>query len=430
MKPSKIVLAVLNLLLGAFLAFGLLFLLERLLRQPWAWYSRVVPCWPILLCWAFGLAGRRLEALRIPLLAAALVAAALVMGLCLRDFGFWEIAFRFLALVPGAGLYMVGLRGDEPFPPRFAVGGLLVYLLEVLRHGAEPGAAALCWCGLAALLLSLYSFNAASVTAGVHNVKGGETMSLPAGIRGKNLALLTGFLLICIFIANIGFLRSGASAVWQFIWGGISAALKWIAGLGTTSEYAPPPSAEPTEPQHTFDMTQVAEDGSGIFVTIYGVFWGIVCVLFFLMAYGLAREGKNGSALRRLTDALRRLMRTRQVLEYEDDVEQADLKTIVKKQREAMRRFWKKVTVRRRKFADMQDDRSRVRYAYRALIRSRYGEDWTPGTTPAELGRMQGKDALRDLTETYNRVRYDPDKPIPPDSGDLAARAVKEMGAR
>ena len=42
MKPGKIILAVLNLLLGAFLAFGLLFLLERLLRQPWAWYSRVV----------------------------------------------------------------------------------------------------------------------------------------------------------------------------------------------------------------------------------------------------------------------------------------------------------------------------------------------------------------------------------------------------
>ena len=78
----------------------------------------------------------------------------------------------------------------------------------------------------------------------------------------------------------------------------------------------------------------------------------------------------------------------------------------------------------------MQDDRSRVRYAYRALIRSRYGEDWTPGTTPAELGKMQKKDTLRDLTETYNRVRYDPDKPLPPDCGEQAARAVKEMGAR
>ncbi len=430
MKPGKIILAVLNLLLGAFLAFGLLFLLERLLRQPWAWYSRVVHCWPILLCWAVGLVGRRLENLRIPLLGAALVLAALVMGLLMRSFAFWEIAFRFLALAPGAGLYLVGLRGDEPFPPRFAVAGLLVYFLEVLRHGSEPEAAALCWCGLAALLLSLYSFNAASVTAGVHNVKGGETMSLPAGIRVKNLALLTGFLLICIFVANIGFLRNGASAVWQFLWGGISAALKWIAGLGTTSTSAPPPSVEPTEPEQTVNIGEMVPDGSGTFVTIYGIFWGVVCVIFFLLAYGLAREGKNGSALRRLSDALRKLMRTRQVLEYEDDVEQADLKTIVKKQRDAVRRFWKRVTVRRRRFSDMQDDRSRVRYAYRALIRSRYGEDWTPGTTPAELGKMQKKDTLRDLTETYNRVRYDPDKPLPPDCGEQAARAVKEMGAR
>ena len=101
-----------------------------------------------------------------------------------------------------------------------------------------------------------------------------------------------------------------------------------------------------------------------------------------------------------------------------------------KKQREAVRRFWKKVTVRRRKFSDMQDDRSRVRYAYRALIRSKYGEDWSPDLTPSELGRQQNRETLRQLTETYNLVRYDPDKPVPPDYGEQAARAVREMGSR
>ena len=429
MKLSRIILAFLNLLLGAFLAFGLLFFLERLLRQPWAWYSQLVSCWPILLCWAVGLAARRLESLRIPLLAAALVLAAVVMGLLLRSWSFWSAAYRFLALIPGAGLYLVGLKGDEPFPPRFAVAGMLIYLLEVLRHGSAPEAAPLCWCGLFALLLTLYSFNTASVTAGVHNVKGGETMSLPAGIRGKNLALLTGFLLICIFVANIGFLRAGAAAVWQFIWGGVTAFFKWITNLGTTSTSGPAPTEYVPDVQ-TMHPIELEEEGSGVFITIYGIFWGIVCVLFFLLAYGLARESKNGGALRRLTDALRRLMRTRQVLEYEDDVEQADLKTIVKKQREAVRRFWKKVTVRRRRFSDMQDDESRVRYAYRALIRSKYGEDWSPGTTPSELGRMQERDTLRQLTDTYNQVRYDPDKPIPPDFGEQAARAVREMGSR
>ena len=111
-------------------------------------------------------------------------------------------------------------------------------------------------------------------------------------------------------------------------------------------------------------------------------------------------------------------------------MEQADLKTIVKKQREAARRLWKRVTVRRKKFSDMPDDRSRVRYAYRALIRSKYGEDWTPGTTPTELGQQQSRETLRRLTDTYNLVRYDPDKPVPPDFGEQAARAVREMGSR
>ncbi len=429
MKISKCILAFLNLVLGAALSFGVLFLIERLMRQDWSWYSRVLACWPILLCWAVGLVGRKLESLRIPLLGAALLLAAVVMGLLLRSFGFWEIAYRVLALVPGAGLYLVGLKGDEPFPPRFAVAGMLVYLLEVLRHGSDPQGTALCWCGLIALILTLYSFNTASVTAGVHNVKGGETMSLPSGIRGKNLALLTGFLLICLFVANIGFLRAGAAAVWQFIWGGISAFLKWITNLGTTSTSGPAPTEYVPEVQ-TMHPIEIEEEGSGVFVTIYGIFWGLICVIFFLLAYGMAREGKNGGALRRLTDALRKLMRTRQVLEYEDDVEQADLKTIVKKQRDAVRKLWKRVTVRRRRFSDMQDDRSRVRYAYRALIRSRYGEDWSPDTTPSELGQMQNRDTLRQLTDTYNLVRYDPDKPVPPDFGEQAARAVREMGSR
>ena len=429
MKLSRIILAVLNLLLGAFLAFGLLFFIERLLRQPWAYYSHVLACWPILLCWAVGLAARRLESLRIPLLGAALVLAAVVMGLLLRSWSFWEVAYRVLALVPGAGLYLVGLKGDEPFPPRFAVAGMLIYLLEVLRHGGEPEAAALCWCGLFALLLTLYSFNTASVTAGVHNVKGGETMSLPAGIRWKNLILLTGFLLICFFIANIGFLRTAASAVWQFLWGGVTAFFKWITNLGTTSTSGPAPTEYVPE-QQTMHPIEIEGEHAPVFVTIYGVFWGVICVIFFLLAYGFARESKGGGVLRRISDALRKLMRTRQVLEYEDDVEQADLKTIVKKQREAARRAWKKLTVRRRKFADMKDDESRVRYAYRALIRSKYGEDWSPNMTPAELGSIQQKDTLRQLTEEYNQVRYDPDKPIPPDYGERAARAVKEMGAR
>ena len=67
MKISRGILAFLNLVLGAMLAFGVLFLIERLMRQNWVWYSRVLACWPILLCWAVGLAARRLESLRIPL---------------------------------------------------------------------------------------------------------------------------------------------------------------------------------------------------------------------------------------------------------------------------------------------------------------------------------------------------------------------------
>jgi hypothetical protein len=430
MRLSKWLLCFLNFLLAGLMAFGVLFLIERLLRQPWDWYSRVLACWPILLCWPVGLAARRLEGLRLALLPAALVLSAVLMVLRMPSAAFPEILCRVLALAPAAALFLVGLKGDEPFPPRIAVAGLLVYLLECLRHGGDPRGAVLCWCGLAALLLSLYSFNSASVTAGVHNVKGGETMSLPSGIRTKNLVLLTFFLCLCLCVANLGFLRSAASAVWQFIWGGISAALKWITSLGTTSKYVAPPSDTP-EPEHTVNIGEMVPDGNGTFVTIYGIFWCVVCVLFFLLAYGFAREGKGGGALKKLSDALRRLLRTKQVLEYEDEVERTeDLRTIAKKRVQSVRKALRRVRIRRKRFGDMPDDRSRVRYAYRALLRSRYAEDWRPSLTPTELGDMQKRDTLRRLTETYNQVRYDPDKPVPPEFGLQAAQAVKDMGQR
>ena len=118
MKISRGILAFLNLVLGAMLAFGVLFLIERLMRQNWVWYSRVLACWPILLCWAVGLAARRLESLRIPLLAAALVLAAVVMGLFLRSFGFSPF---FLALRIAKALMPAMIKARTKNAPGLAV---------------------------------------------------------------------------------------------------------------------------------------------------------------------------------------------------------------------------------------------------------------------------------------------------------------------
>ena len=49
MKGEKIAVRVMNLLLSAFFAFGILVFLEQFSRTGWAWYSRSLRCWPILL---------------------------------------------------------------------------------------------------------------------------------------------------------------------------------------------------------------------------------------------------------------------------------------------------------------------------------------------------------------------------------------------
>ena len=79
MKGEKIAVRVMNLLLSAFFAFGILVFLEQFSRTGWAWYSRSLRCWPILLCFAVGIVGRLTPKWKYPLLGASVLVALGIM---------------------------------------------------------------------------------------------------------------------------------------------------------------------------------------------------------------------------------------------------------------------------------------------------------------------------------------------------------------
>ena len=430
MKKEKYILCFINFLQAASLAFGVLVAVERIFRADWAFYSHALCCWPLLLCFVGGVLGRSFERFRYILLPVfALISAALLFVFAPARDGL-SIVFLLPALALGVLLYFVGLRGDEPFSGKLAVASLIVYLFVCIRFRALPEIVPLCRLALVSFLLTLYSFNSSGLYEGVHNVKGGETMAIPSGIRGKNLLLLTGFLIICLILGSFGFLRNAVSGVFQVLWGGVAAFVRWL-GDREMSSSTPPPMTPTPPPEKTFDMSVVGEAGSGIFVTVYGVLLCVGCVLFFLFAYLASQEAKRGGGLRRLSDALKRLFKTKKILEYDDDVEKlTDLKTLLKQRREKLRKAVKKLTAKQKHYADMPDDRSRVRYLYRALLRSRYGEGWTPATTPKELGAEQKNDRLRRLTAQYSQVRYDPEADIPPEFTADAAEILRELRSK
>lgn len=436
MKLEKPVMWLINLLLSAFFAFGILAFLEQLLRGGWGWYVRSLQCWPVLLCFLLGLLGRQLPALKYVLLPVGCAAACVIMAILFGSYGFLDIVYLIIATAVAGAMYFLGLRGEEAFPSQIAIASIIVYVVACLyfylgdyrQQDYEP----LCWCALVAFILSMYSFNAASLYTGVHNAKGGETMAIPSGIRGKNLLLLTGFLVVAMLIGNLGVLHRFLNGAWQWAMHGVAMFINFLANL-QGDDSGPPTAATPTptDERSSFDIVQLENDGDGTFVMVYGILLLIICVVFVLLAYGFAKEGRRGGGLRRLSEALRNMFKTRQILEYEDDVERlTDLKTLLKERRQKLRKRIEKLRRRPQRMEDMPNDRMRVRFAYKSLLQSRRVGGWTPSATPAEVGAALETESLRTLTEHYNAARYDLEREVPPEFADQARTALRDMGKR
>ena len=436
MKAERIVIRIMNLLLSAFFAFGILVFLEQFSRTGWAWYSRSLRCWPILLCFLVGMVGRLVPRWKYPLLGASVLVALGIMVPFWPAFSGLDIAYLVCAAIMGGVLFILGHRGEEPFPAKVAVASLLVYLAACLYfflgdyelRDFQP----LCWCGLAAFCLSLYSFNGASLYIGVHNAKGGESMAIPSGIRGRNLVLLTVFLIAAVLIGSLGFLHRFLSGAGMWLVSIFAGFIRFMAGLGGGSGMMKPSSATP-EPEETEGpgLAGIVEDGDPTFVVFYAILLCVCAVIFFLLAYGFIKEGKNGGAGHRFADWVRGLFRTKEILEYEDDVERtADLRDVLAEGGRKARKWIRKLREKPERFEDMPDDRYRLRFAYKALLKSGRVAGWIPSATPKEVGGKMQTQALKDMTEAYCAARYDLERDVTPEQAAAAKAAMQAQQKR
>ena len=96
------------------------------------------------------------------------------------------------------------------------------------------------------------------------------------------------------------------------------------------------------------------------------------------------------------------------LLEYEDDVERTgDLREALKERAEQARKWVKKLGERPERYEDMPDERMRLRFVYKALLKSGRVEGWRSSSTPREVGAALETPALKKLTEAYAGARYD-----------------------
>lgn len=408
MKADKLGMWLINLLMSAALAFSILVLMEQLPGMGWAWYSRSVCGLPVLICFVAGLIAREVKTLRYVLLPISALGAAAIVWLLFPAHGTVDIIFIVLCVFLGAGIFFIGLRGDLPFPPKVALAAIVLFIFDCayfyLNTGLVKEIMPVTYCTLATFLLSLYSFNTNSLHNGLHNVKGGTVMAVPAGLRSRNILMLSVFVIIAVPLASMGFLHRGLSAGFGFLFRVIWAIMKALSPGGGDS------GMQPQAPQESAELpeTDVALDPGtpdGWFVPLFIIIVLILGLIGAIIVFVPKPDGRGGRG--GLSELMKKLFKVRQVEAYEDSVERLlDLKGLLKKSRDSVKNFIDKLTAVPEKYEDMPDNRMKVRFAYKYLLKSSRVNQRAVYYTPRELSDQLGISEVRQLAEAYNTARY------------------------
>jgi hypothetical protein len=94
------------------------------------------------------------------------------------------------------------------------------------------------------------------------------------------------------------------------------------------------------------------------------------------------------------------------------------------------RKWLNKLREKPERFEDMPDDRYRIRFAYKALLKSGRVAGWIPSATPKEVGGKMHTQALVDMTEAYCAARYDLQRDVTPEQAATAKAAIQALQRR
>lgn len=332
-------------------------------------------------------------------------------------------------------LFLLGWSRKEAWPSALGLpaAGFSLLTCGILswrgRSAAFPGL-----CAVLVIVIWLLDMHREGMETGLHNAPGETPMPYPRGLRWKNWLLIILFLGLSLGLAAVPFLQDGADWLWESAVSGTKDLTSDMAAKlrekidqppAETPSPTPSPSPSPTpEPEPEEDLP---EEGIPP-VLRYG--WIIAAILLIAALLYLWRKGgKTGFSLRKLGERLKRLFReSGQDVPYVDEVEiTRPWKSLTTQVKENVITRVRKARRKRIRLEDLPDDRMRIRYVYRELVRSPAGVKLNPAMTPTEVGAAYGSEPIRDLAEAYNIVRYAPATEVSRDAGSIAAAAMKEL---
>lgn len=340
-----------------------------------------------------------------------------------------------LLVIDAVLLFILGWSRNEAWPSALglpAVGFSLLTCAILSWQGkasAFPGL-----CTVLVMVIWLLDRHQEGMEAGLHNAPGEVPMPYPRGIRWKNWLLITLFLGLSLGLAAVPFLQDGADRLWETAVSGTkeltssaAAKLREKADQPPAETPAPSPSPSPSPTPEPEPEEGVPEEGIPPALR-YG--WVVVATLLIAALLYLWRKGgKTGFSLRKLGERLKRLfLESGQDVPYVDEVEKIrPWKSLTDPAIESVITRIRKARRKRIRLSDLPDDRQRIRYVYRELIRNPAGVTLSPAMTPSEVGLAYQSEPIRELVTEYNIVRYSPQAEASQDAGSIAVSAMKEL---
>jgi len=341
-------------------------------------------------------------------------------------------AIRLLA----AGGFLFALRGrrlaytprEAYFQPAASAGGLFSYLLLPvfirLQPALEPYRGLLSAAGIAALGMFFLRLSRMNLL----NANQQRDSRAAASLVWRNrlwALVLFGLVLLAGFLRPIGLLlQAGARAVWQQL-------VRFYLWLLPDGSNTPAPAA-PSEPQNFPVLPEAAKRHPWQVVLEKIVEYAVWIALAALLLYLLYRGARGlPGLLGRWKAILARLIGRGvpdEAASYRDEKESLlELAETPRLLAGRMRQWFGRRFRKRESWDSLADNRERVRYLYRLLLKraAEQGSKPLPAATPLEIGReLAARTDLRmpavALAERYSDVRYGEAKPSDEEVDELA----------
>jgi len=380
----------------------------------------------MLLCFPLGIAGSKNRILKYILLTLSSVCVCLYISTLLPRGTAYSIVFLMAVFAMSVFIYIMGTKYNEVFPSMLTVAMILIYMVELLIFRSENPKLQepLKIFAFISFAIGLFNFNSLNLLAGVHNAKGGTSMPVPVGVRRKNLILLIAFFAVSLLLGSL--LPVGASIVYVLrkILSGIWMFLMFVGGIGDAKKPRPEPVPEETRAPDIINIDVPVNKFANVFVVTFIIILIVLCLIILWFVFTGGAEGFK----RKLKSLKDRLDKGQMDQDYEENVERIfSLRDLLKKRRRSLSGFFGRLFKRQERFEDMPDNRMKVRFAYKLLLKkSGVPKAGTP-LTPMEIGSTLDPESLKRLAQDYSEARYNEVEPVSEDAARNARAALSDI---